>query len=1451
MTQPRKEQIKSVDVHHASFPTVLAAGAATQTIAPASINPALVTQTPNGAAVPTPATVLGTTTELFPIIAGDSIFVTHDGSGPFTVTFTTFDTTAAKIAARINAATANTATNENGKVRVSTHGTGSAAVLVLADNVPGTLAKLGLAAGTYLGSDLQRGVITQTPGLLGGYVAIRGTDGRKVMADNLSNRLIFTNGPTRRLPDLPAGMPVHGRIKFDGSNYNLNYFVKIPARPSVITGDSRFDLLDNTDSLNVIIDTVTNITVTFPSPVYTPAGVADRINGTYAASVTGGGGGNVVVTGTNCGPYTLNGTINIAVDGGAAVPVALSTTNASVASVAATIQAAVAGITCVSASGQYGNSIQLRSNNNVGRTSSLNITPVGAAGQAVLDKLGITAGLYRGIFIAELYGTQSVRISSPQRGSIASVQIAGSGQTLGRMGLTAATTAGSDAEADEPVNFPTPNFTSGGNVNVNLLIPEALEFGEVPSDTDRSMIETADTVAGFNFGPQLAEYTETAPLQRYRGFRDVGKPVIIGPDGLVDPSVLRAATDPIFSTFSKMLEGDAHTANVTGLISAAWVGPGGLGNTILPVQDMFIDVDPSNGEFGFRSVSVRFERDVAPAIGFRFGNQVGAGSPNVVYTIELPQASSALHNSAGPLWFTDPNVITALIAEVGPQVLPLTSSTSGHGDTFLRLIEQIATPTRYSGGTIVRSLNARWTITVGDGVKSFGDFSGNNAIQQAISYFNANASALTSCRILVKEGDYQTGITPGAIHIPSPGATSRRFTIEGISRLGPYAGTVNAPFSDGATITMVDTGFAAVEVNSGAVLNLKNLRFKKDSGASGLMSYDSTNFAEIEDCHFINFGIFFTSPFSYRIARTRFDNGTITDRPTLLLAFQGGSGLLGPYVHDDVDIIGGQDLPIMRVQAIAVPAPSNQIDIIWNRCNLTCGAATTNAGNLTGNPGVLDLAPGGLVNGVKIRRIRFKDCNVRSVHAGGGSSILAHVTTKANADTVYVVGVPSQGRINITRFEIDGGTWIAPRVNTTFNPFTVIGVGNDDLTSTGLGSVESGGLFVQNCVLGFSIETGSSTGITQGSATNDIAQEFLNSSAPPTAQWGAFAFGARYIECNGIQYAGGSAVSTLGDMVFFWHRANLRKFLFTRYASGGPGTFPSQRVRFRPYSANSEFLTVQDWKFLGEGSPLVNSIIASYLFPEPNSVTRVQNTNGAMTFDDIVIRGFGVMGGNGIFLDGDQVPGSYYSGSPNHYKNVTIRRCRFDQPTQAGIQYKSSTDGNFIANLKILDNIISSSSNVGIWINTSQTTATPWDNLVCSNNTVRDCAGIGIQIIADVWNTSVMAMINISNNICQNNNGGANALQISTGFGGGNAVVNQDPRGVVMGNVCDVGGKIECHQSNGGGAKIPLSAGTPVFTSIRGMETSYDATVTAATTNTRNFTNGQALLFNVAFLSNT
>ena len=157
-------------------------------------------------------------------------------------------------------------------------------------------------------------------------------------------------------------------------------------------------------------------------------------------------------------------------------------------------------------------------------------------------------------------------------------------------------------------------------------------------------------------------------------------------------------------------------------------------------------------------------------------------------------------------------------------MLPLTNNAAlGHGDGTMRVpgAEDAYAPGTYRA-SILRSLNARITMTVGDGTSSWGDFSGPDAIYDALEFIKNNTAA-TSIVIQVKPGAY--AFTDATKLVIGAGYS---LTLEGLDR-GIGSSSAGVVITNDCT-----SGYAisATGITSGpSKLELRNLRVL-EGGAS-------------------------------------------------------------------------------------------------------------------------------------------------------------------------------------------------------------------------------------------------------------------------------------------------------------------------------------------------------------------------------------------------------------------------------------------------------------------------------------------------------------------------------------------------------------------------------------------------------------------------------------------
>lgn len=1443
MPQPRKEQIKDVVTHHSRFWYSPIPGTAYTDAPDGTTNPYLVSGVPGGIQESLPATVLGVNAAPiggFVGLAGNTISIKIDGGTTVTVLFAVTDTNVSRIANTINAAfialaLPPPATVETDYLRITSATipslTASSSIIITNVGLGTALAILGITAGTYLGTYIGtlaavRGVITASQDFLGGFAPLRTNDGKSVVTDVPSSIQIYTSptiGTYRKL-DIPGGVPVHGRILRDPTNtaYRISYYARMPLEATVITFNSNFALLDGTDSFDVRFDydtlSVGPSTVTFPAgPGLTRDNVIDQINSAYATTV-GIISGAAYVIGQVGQPFGFenNEAFYLTVDGGAPLTIQFTTATITAQDVcniinAATGATATATVVTSTGSNLY---VKIASNNPVGRTSSIQLDTFPGVQYNTLQKLGLIPGLYKGFVVAEAYGNNEIRFRGIGRGATSSVIISGPNPTtLTRMGISIGTVYGLD-EGEQPVNFPSFNVVSPTDpYPINALIPEVLEFGET-SAASESLTEQFNVKSGGanKTGTQFDTlYDGIRSFGAYntgvsRGVKDAGKLVALNPSGLIDGNLLRAAQDYSTRFFKKFVRGDYRVGyeDVNALVTSVIETPGTNGNPKAKSPTFYIDVDPDNTYTGNIALRMRVARDtLSTATPVQLDKASGFVAPSPIFSYKWHLDANTLLYGDTVLSFADSNTVAAGIATTGSKSLPLTDPTA----RYPRILEQEANATYPS---LMKKANSIWTVTVGDGTHSFGDFNGTNAIQQALAYFVANVVGVSGLRIQCKAGTFTVNIANGVINIPA----NKSVMIEGIS-----GGTAGASFIDvtDATVPMINVG-------SFAILQLRDLKI-----GNGIIQVPLTGFYA-RDVYFIGSQLKFIDTDNYRLDDCTFYNaGSGTLIPILLVLSDGADH--GPFIANNCTFNSPDDAPVMTVKADNPAISLTTVNkIAFNGCVMRLGTTVNSAGALQGNCGVIDInATGSSVfnagQGLWLQELVWRDCEVMANYSLGAVGILIHLQPVSNGTVLTAL---TDEWVRISRVVIDGGKWLIRGIDTLYNPFTIVGV-ND--------------ILLNNVVIGF--ENGTPL---YGTATREMGyfSTGVFGSPVPTTVWGAFAFYASNLLTmtnvkfpNLVQRCG-----TIGDMFIRYNKVNINN-VDAMYVPGGtgPATGPNQRIRWRPWSNaplalafppqftvkdfNTQFSIAApgtDWTVV-EGTPGGDGAVHIY---EPSLLPAI--------FDTIRVTSLGVGGGasNAIgFKVPEAAQGKYYTNSPTGLGALTIRNSEFystyrgiqiwtTDPTQGPIQY-----------VNLEHNLIDFClySGIAIWCQTGNTAVLK--NATVSGNTVNDCGNTtavpGISIGTTVWlntgTTDAYTTVSVLNNLCVNNNTTPQDVQIrivSIDITTHDVTLNTAPRGIAIGNNCEhwgagtvVPGQIQVYGATGGGASRPPDD------NLVGLETSY------------------------------
>ncbi|HED37016.1 MAG TPA: hypothetical protein ENI76_02035, partial [Ignavibacteria bacterium] len=584
-----------------------------------------------------------------------------------------------------------------------------------------------------------------------------------------------------------GGVPIHVRTKQSGSNIKLSYYAKMPTRPEIETFNSNFLSLGVTDSITITSNDIeggfsTSMIVTFASSGLTRDQIVTRINSLWATASntsSGPGAGAAHIQGTISAPYNFGGgsnsTLKIAVDGGTFTSVSLTTSNITAYSVAVAINNAITGLTATAITNVSGEFVELRSNNQDGTTSSISIESTNNSD--VFRVLGLIPGIYKGYSICQPSGASEIKFIGIGRGSSSSITIySANSNTIANMGLPVGTYYGKN-EGEESVDFPSLS-TSGTSQKIALLFPEVMDFGEVPVSTSSTLASFSNKSSGSQFSFASKSYSIDGSYATGIGINAIGHPIVLDQSGLLPSSAANQFRTEYDNFFKKFIDGDFSARTINALVTNNIEGSGYNDNTLSTSAKFTIDVDPVNAHSGVaRSFDVQFSKGGTPFTPFKVSYL-----PTAVNTVnwfidanDVGSQHTAFANTSGPIRFYDSNTETYGGITSGSKVIPFSGNTGTQGDGTLRIMESEYGNTEPI--SILRQMNSKWCITVGNGTTSFGDFNGFDAIQQAIAFFLAHVpSNVTTLKIQLKSGPY---FTTSANQIVVPATIN--LILEGIS----------------------------------------------------------------------------------------------------------------------------------------------------------------------------------------------------------------------------------------------------------------------------------------------------------------------------------------------------------------------------------------------------------------------------------------------------------------------------------------------------------------------------------------------------------------------------------------------------------------------------------------------------------------------------------------------
>lgn len=1171
MVQPRKEQIKSVNTKF-TFGTITGLPGYSELTVP--IDSYSVTKVPNGAEEDVPAVVLSSIPSSYPILAGDSFRIAIDGAPGVLIVLTGTDITVSRVASRINTTLGfGIAFNRNGRLFLQTITAGSSSSIVLSDVSPGVLFKLGLSAGTYTGlKGPIRGVLTRTPDGLGGLVRLATQDGRHLVTDATDFRMNGSNNDAVEwTPSILGGIPIHGRLTHDGSNYILKTYAKFPSKASVTTFNSSFSLLDSSDQLTIETDGK-SISIYFPSPPYTKDQVIDAINDAWGSLVgqpSAFSDGKVVIHGTNPGPFYMEpgDSFSICIDGGVVYTITMTGTEKTVTDIVNTM-GTIMGFTC-SGIDYLLNDLQclkIFSLTTNGRFSSVELNDL-STGSGTLRKLGLRSGLYRGSFIAESYGPDEIRILSPYRGANSYIQISGIASTLTKMGLTAGNYPGSDDATDELVSFPYQSRINAGNsYKLEMIFSEVLEFGEIDPENDTRVQNFLDKSAGSNQASSMLnpKFYNSPGSSTYLspsfGITDVGKPVTVGPDGSIDKNYLQAAFDHSDTLFKQFLR--YSNGAIKAIVSNRFEGTGYAENSLTTSPYMQFFLDPINdfptyGEFDFFAGASSYDYSKLIATIARDSATFG---PNTYGYVGLVNGNAlvSLDATLGPLSTADGLKLassqTINAGGTGRKYIPFTAAANST-DGVPRLAEaSISGVTTAGPYSIMRTLNARHEVTLGDGISTFGDFNGSDALHQVQSYLQAVGA--TRATIKIKSGWYVTSQTVDFSFLTD-------LVIDGY-----YENTNIMP-----VLISHEWVYECLHLPLNGYTKISGIAISNNTSGESRLIWAEGGILDIEGC-WINAGSVYTdNVVEFRARKTQFIGRSmiITTpspwRSTIELTVSSSSThsqQTKVYSFEECYLsstVGGPVLAVYDYSSLGVAT----VELIkFSNCSFDLSNITVSRSALTQQGGIISFSPSGDAYnnlGAEVKKVQIYDCDAWTNFSsyGSGSPMIINAVPSGWSGS----GSYSQGHgypaMKIDNFDIKR-LYIGYHNTASSADCPAIGIGG-----IGVDSEYGGKLTLEDVVINTQFST-------HGRSTSNMTPWFTdytndNYGNRGEGKGGFACLAAKHIEVKNVTFLTSTACTDFGEFFFCSYGKLDIDGIEIPAINGGPGSPPETRICIRETSA--------------------------------------------------------------------------------------------------------------------------------------------------------------------------------------------------------------------------------------------------------------------------------------------
>ncbi len=962
--------------------------------------------------------------------AGSVITVTLQG-GDFVTLNSTLQTTTDRVAARINTTLAGlgtpvtfpVASRAPGGLLVLTSAdadgmtVGADAAVTISDGTVGIVNALGFGVvftASASGTDRTRGIVTQSDDGLGGPAFPALANGQKLAA--LSDVFSHCGDLDFSRPDL-NGQPVMARLsEIGGPGLRISWRVRGPSGLGIRSQNPDFDAIVAGNGVSVFFVNVADggsygFTAIFSGTPTSAQDVVDVINDAWRDAGSDYEATRGVAPGRGSEPFKpLSGqSFDFQLNGNATITPSFTGDERTAQDVVDVINAEIAsaGQGAQGSAEVDGSGFVIKSSQLTGPSSTVEI--LGASFDTSNTRVfGISPGVYAGSFVAFVDGSD-ILIEPPGKGDIGFF-FAIDGVSMARLGLSSLAlypdpVVPQNGESDTTF----PQFVSSfygidtmSAGDFEILVPESMEAGDVQLDSFSENRLQDGSVRDFPiFGSQipLLDSSGTIPQQDLPPSVDslrAGK-ILIALPGTTDasPAIISLHDSGVFSG---MWESVPSASNASGNHVRTLTEDDGTQSGYAVTVNATPSVVPNawNKDTTDASTVHRFLRGSYEV----FFAASGAGPFATLIPKFAVVGSSALsgcdaevrvgtttvvRNVLGHLAFAD-----AGTAGTTAGAVRLGSTTSAYGDAFPRIGDvDSATSPSARAHTIFSAINARPTITCGDGTSTFGDFNGTTALEQACAFVAANFGT-RSVSIYLKSGTYTA-------------SAAMTFTDVDVTIVGdgPKDTVVHAPAASGHTLTFsyTSTGIATirgVDVRNGsgkyAVVVVRGALRADNAKLGDLQIKPAGASSSVSDSYLLSSDVFLSLEYGTEDQNTgKSGSGTAT-------------AAMPPVVFNNCIITCGSRC----VQFVGRNGSTRFRRVAFNGCTINLASYAVAAGRLmTVNTGLVELQPASNARtdygvGLVVEEMSFDDCTVCSLTNTGRACIIqlsSSETTNTSPET--------------------------------------------------------------------------------------------------------------------------------------------------------------------------------------------------------------------------------------------------------------------------------------------------------------------------------------------------------------------------------------------------------------------------------------------------------------------